>query len=78
MAVWKRETVTVKRKRWIVASPAHHTDMAQAFAAADKAWQVAKRADPGVGELYVSNEDDVIVMWFEVKVHPDPLETRPA
>jgi hypothetical protein len=78
MAVWTRETVTIKRKRWIVASPAHHTDMAQAFSAADKAWQAARRADPGVGEMYVSADDDVICMWFEVRVPQEPQGTGPA
>jgi hypothetical protein len=67
MAVWERETTTVQRMRWTLHSPAHHTDMLSALQSAD-ARRTAMDRVPGkrVGDIRVSAEDDLIVVWFEV------------
>lgn len=63
-------TRTTTRHEWVLATPAHHTEVAKALAVAER-----KRADqPGPAtDIEFTHGDDEIVIGYSVAVQPGPI-----
>lgn len=62
-----KRVVTVDRHEWTLSSPAHHTEVEKAVAAANQERATLAARGTRTGDVHVSANDDEVIVSFEAE-----------
>jgi hypothetical protein len=63
----QKQVITIERHVWTLRGPAHHTEVEKAIAVATHERQERAARGRTVGDVYLSVDDDHIVISFDAK-----------
>lgn len=75
MAAWDKEVHRVEHRRWTLAMPAHHTDVASAVMVASRDRDQAATGGSHVTDVVVTAEDELLVVFYTVRLKPTFAQT---